>query len=47
VFFIFFFPPAFFKNNFLPARIGTLAFAPTRKANPSAKAKEPILPARQ
>ncbi len=28
----------------MPAHIGTLAFAPTLKANASAKAKEPILP---
>lgn len=28
----------------MPARIGTLAFAQTLKANASVKAKEPILP---
>ncbi len=28
----------------MPTHIGTLAFAPTLKANPAAKAKEPIFP---
>jgi hypothetical protein len=41
VFFIF--PTAhFFKFNFSKPANGTLAFAPTAQANPSAKAKEPF-----
>ena len=40
--FLKYYPPHFFKFNFMPAHIGTLAFVPTLKANPSAKAKEPI-----
>jgi len=39
------FPTAhFFNTILLPAHIGTLSYAPTHEANPSAKAKEPILP---
>jgi len=36
-------PPHIFLNSILASRTnGTLAFAPTTQANPSAKAKEPF-----
>jgi hypothetical protein len=38
-----FFPTALFFNSILASRTnGTFAFAPTHKAHPSAKAKEPF-----
>jgi len=46
--FLFFCQRTFFKNNFCQRTNGTFAFAPTHKANPSAKAKEPFfLPTHQ
>lgn len=40
--FIFFADPHFLKNNFSQPHIGTFGFAPTHKADPSAKPKEPL-----
>jgi hypothetical protein len=43
---VFYFLPTahFLKTILLPAHNGTFAFAPTHKANASAKPKEPFLP---
>jgi hypothetical protein len=40
--FYFFSYRTFFKNNFSSRTSGTFGFAPTHKANPSAKPKEPF-----